>query len=292
MPYTQDQLRQFVSALGGCIPFFGHLYTTPFNIMKHCWCPLCPRLNGWRELNLLSFIKSNDICQHDDNVDRGNFIHHLKTKTDQKYILHELILVFLNSYSFHFKRNKNNSNFKSNFYYEYDLPALDKGTINPAYIFGARDIVPHSLTSGTRTTARMSPSPSPSPPTESPIPSVIHPPKPPSYEFNSTKIRSKKKKHAKHPNDQLFCTSYDHKHMIYYFNKRDGQGSPGTYNRPDMYRTEFDTHINSDDDSSKNSRLSQNSVPKSKKTHPPPPDVIALVSALKVLAAENAELKQ
>ena len=80
--------------------------------------------------------------------------------------------------------------------------------------------------------------------------------------------------------------------MIYYFNKRDGQGSPGTYNRPDMYRTEFDTHINSDDDSSKNSRLSQNSVPKSNKTHPPPPDVIVLVSALNVLTTENAELKQ
>ena len=142
----------------------------------------------------MSFIKSTDICLHDHNVDRGSLINHLKIKTDQKYILHELVLVFLNSYSFHFKSNKNNSNYNSNFHYEYDRPALDRGTINPAYIFGARDIVPHSLTAGTRTTARMSTSPSPSPPTESPIPSVIHPPKPPPYELNSTKIRSKKER--------------------------------------------------------------------------------------------------
>jgi len=37
--------------------------------------------------------------------------------------------------------------------------------------------------------------------------------------------------------------------------------------------------------------LSQTSVRKSKKTHTSPPDVIALVTALKVLVAENAELK-
>ena len=95
VPYSQDELNTFVSALGGCIPFFGHLYNTPFNTMKHCWCPLCPRLKGWRNLNLLSFIKSNDICQHDENVARGNLIKHLRIKKDLKHILHELSLQFL-----------------------------------------------------------------------------------------------------------------------------------------------------------------------------------------------------
>ena len=252
VPYTHEQLFQFVSALGGCIPFFGHLYTNPFNKMKHCWCPLCPRLKGWRELNRLTFIKSNDICEHDDNVARGNLISHLTTKTNQKNILHELARIFLYDYSYHFKTNKSNSYNNSDFHYEDGTPALAENTINPFYIFGASDIVPQRITAGTTSTARMSTSPSPSPPHPSPIPSVIHPTEPPAYGRNSKSIPSRKNKKDKDPHDKLFRTSHDKHDRIYYFNKRDGQGSPGTYNTPDGYRTEFDSNINSDDDRSKN----------------------------------------
>ena len=134
--YTKKELELFSEALPNCIPLFGHLYSETYKTDQQCFCPCCPSLKGWRDNNQLSFINPNDLCEDRGFKTRHSIIGHFNFFTDQKNILHELSLVFINSYSEYFQyHNGNPPAFKKEIYKE----PISLNCINPATQFPNTD---------------------------------------------------------------------------------------------------------------------------------------------------------
>ena len=265
VPYTKPELEQFVYALQSCIPLFGHLYHKNFNSLSQCcWCPCCPPLQGWRDVNHLSFIKISDICQYSLPSDRGNLIQHLNHYKQRKHILHELTHVFLNSYSQYFKSmKKGTSDFDQEMTFRRKPISLI--SINP-YLSDLNTNVttsPHEPPIESSSCSSKSNSVFKSSYTNINTSSDSLAP---SYQSTSSKAR--KKGTSKHQSFDLgWRRTRDRRgNRIYYYNKKFAKKNPGLKERPTEYDTDFDSNLSSTSHSSDDNKKPRFKKIASKKT--------------------------